>query len=293
MSFGNFTPPEVRAGVYDEQRTSYPTIAWRGKAADKSAGYWVIKQDALPECPNGWVEHEIQFGSDPGAPLQAVYVTRRLRCAIIAVRKRWIIDDGNRRRFAPWFTPKEQRGEGKHTGHIQVMVRLPDMEGIVLLGLRGLHKTVSWANDPSRGKGVTTSWPKGVEEILKNYADEATRYVKEEQNYEGENLPWQVMWWVDLVPLTKEESGEKVPEFLHVGHNTYVNPYTADMSTGGENTPKTRYVGEELFTEFDSLRENTGLDWIGEWGEIVDVERDQTQEAQPEALGDEEDEIPF
>jgi hypothetical protein len=65
------------------------------------------------------------------------------------------------------------------------------------------------------------------------------------------------------------------------------------MSTGGENTPKTRYVGEELFTEFDSLRENTGLDWIGEWGEIVDVERDQTQEAQPEALGDEEDEIPF
>ena len=292
----DFDAPEVQEDLYDDNIESMPVISWHGKVAgDQKWGFFASSRDSFEQCPVGWDEHEIRFGLNPNAPLSPVYFTYRLRACPIAVRKRWVVDahDG-RTYFYPWYTRKEDRVEGKMTGQIQVMIRMPDDNVLRMLALRGFTKNVAWSNDPNR-RGLS-EFPTGVEQVLGSYAESATQNLRESKGYEGPPMPTACAWWLDLIPWIDKENGAKKAALVDVGHGIWMNPFVADMTVGkfqGHPELSTRFVGKELFNVHQAIRADVGVPWVNEWGEITEAEsRDDDDWTEP--IGDDEDdEIPF
>lgn len=278
---------------------SLPTYAWHSRVDEQNHwGYWTVDTDSFADVPEFAEESEIRRGPTETQP---VYATFRLRAAVIAFRRRWVIETpDNQRYFVPWFTRKEDKPEGKPTGHVQVLIRIPDDDVLRVIGLRGMTKGVSWDNNPNAQYGYD-KFPKGVQQIVSQYAADATEYLREHKGYSGPPLPWMCGWWIDLVPATEEDKkGKPQPLHINVGHGIWVNPFTADMRTGKTKgkveMPASRFVGPDLFKEFQRLRTDTGLDWEAEWAE-AGVQEDQSGgfdggggEYVPT---EEDDEIPF
>lgn len=298
--------PEVKSDLYNTDTSNMTYLNWLGKIAGESKwGFWVVDRDSFADTPIGWEEHEIRFGANPNNPLTPVYYTYRARVCPIAARRRWIVEtDMGGTHYYPWFTKSNEKVDGKQTGQVQVLVMMPDDDQIRCLALRGFTKNVCWDNDPNHSRGFS-DFPLGVAQTLTKYADKATKTLRERNDYTGDPLPSLCAWWVDLIPLIEEdEHGEKVAGVVNVGHSTYMNPFVADMSVGevadgpsGQPPLRTRFVGNETFAAFQSIRQEVGLDWEREWSEeSVQEPADEYEydsEAETEEFGREADEIPF
>lgn len=303
FNFGD-SPPEVKSDLYEIDTTQLTYINWMGKIVGESKwGTWVVDRDSFVDKPVGWQEHEWRFGANPSNPLVPVYYSYRFRMCPIATRRRFVVEgDDGRTYYYPWFTKREDKVDGKATGQIQVLVMMPDDEIVRCLALRGFTKNVCWDNDPNNKRGVK-DFPLGVAQVLTQYADRATKTLRERQNYTGDPLPILCAWWVDLIPLIEEdEHGEKRASIVDVGHGTYMNPFVADMTVGMTNSGptghpplSTRYVGNETFEIFQTIRKEIGIDWEHEWADAsVQEPSDEYEDTDEDEFTENiADEIPF
>jgi hypothetical protein len=267
-----------------EEKRGYPAITWHGmvSGSETTSGFWAIEEKNTQHLGSPepfWIPKELRFGRDPNTPTVEALVTTCLRCCPVAVRKRFIITDQYKREYYyPYYTPRDARISGKFNTHWQVMVMIPGFTGPVVLGLRGLTKTVSWSNNPN-GRFGDDRFGHGCQEKLMNYA----KLASEQRN---QKIPWLTAWWMDLVPAHKDDS----PYFVDVGHGTWMNPFSVDLRTGIEGTPATRFVGADNFRNFQDLRKQVGLEWEREWDEAQTPD-DQNGYENGDVL--EDDEIPF
>lgn len=300
----DFEAPAVKSDLYTVYRESnYAYINWMGRiSGDDSWGSWVVDRDSFANIPTGWDEEEIRFGANPNNPITPVYFTYRARFCPIAVRRRWIVEahDGNTY-YYPWFTKREDKVDGKQTGQVQVLVMMPDDDVIRCLALRGFTKNVCWDNDPNAKRGMK-DFPLGVSQVLANYADRATKTLREKQEYTGDPLPTLCAWWVDLIPLVEEDDdGVPAAGVVDVGHGTYMNPFVADMSVGkassgptGQPELASRYVGREIFEFYQNIRADIGIPWENEWADESVQEADEYEYDDDDEVGEiNTDDIPF
>lgn len=259
--------------LYKPDVQSMPIITWHGKAVDSNGdtgGRWAIKAEDLEgqePGPSGWWElTEMRYGVDPSVPKVPAWVTRRLRCVPIGVRKRQIItDDFKREHFFPWMTKKSDRvvdGElidGKYSAHYQVMVMVEGVKDPLVIALRGYTKTLCWDNNPNSQYG-NKQFPKGIEPTLIQLASDINKATKK-------RIPWLCSFVVDLTPVFTG----KEPLWVDVGHGTFMNPFVADMRTAGETKdnrfPDDRFVGTDAFIRYQNMRREMVLDWEAQWAD--------------------------
>lgn len=289
---------QIDKGLFpDEGGRTFPGITWHGKHGQQPIGRFTLDVDGLNEAAPlpFWEAAEIQYGSDPNSPLTSVWLTKRLRCVVVGVRRRIIIEaSGGAEYHYPWKTPRNQRVEGKFKSHYQVLMHIPGLEGdgLAVLGLRGIAKTVSWDN-PDVGKYKDARFPTGAESLVRAYADKASKQIKR-------YIPWMCAWWIDLVPATNKEGKGA---FVNVGNSVHMLPFTADLGTdpNQHTLPRTRFVGDELLRRLLGLRESVALEWEREWekmavGGAVANGAAEDDEAAPAAVAVPvvvEDDIPF
>ena len=266
----------VDESLYQPDTQSMPIITWHGKANDSNGdtgGKWAIKADDLEgqePGPSGWWElTEMRYGVDPSAPKVSAWVTRRLRCVPIGIRKRQIItvEYGGMKKehYFPWMTKKTDRIvdgeliEGKYQNHYQVMVMVEGVADPLVIALRGYTKTACWDNNPGSQYG-SKDFPKGVEPVLTQLAADASKQKKT-------RIPWLCFWTVDLTPVFNG----KEPLWVDVGHGTFMNPFVADMRTAKETKddrfPASRFVGTDNFIRYQNLRRDVAMDWEAQWAD--------------------------
>lgn len=242
----DFDPAALGDSLFVQERQSYPTITW-----NVSGGYWMTDAENFEQAPDGWQLHDEDFGT--------VWATRRLRCAILGVRRGWEVNDpAGVRHFYPLYTKAEDRAPGQLKSKVQAAVALPDDERVFVIALRGYVKSVSWDNEP--GRFHKPEFPAGAWPTVRAYAQEASKAT-------GKNLPALGAWWVDLVPVT---GGDGKPAKLRVGtppNTSMATPFTADLSTAATNPdmPERRFVGMEALLRFQQIREDEIIPWEQEW----------------------------
>jgi hypothetical protein len=265
--------------LYETEQARTPIITWHGRAKENTqehGGFFAIKAAdlaGLGEPLPYWERGAMRFGSDPSAELEDVYISRHLRAVLLGVRKRQIIttEDG-REYYFPWFTRKDQRFyvqrdaagnvvsrqliDGKYTAHYQAMLAIPGIAEPVVLALRGFTKTTCWDNNPN-GKFGAGEFPAGVEQVLGKFV--ATISKERNTRYQA-----YCTWFVDLVPAWK--TAEKLM-WIKVYENVYMNPFVCTMITGKEGYPASRFVGVDLFMEYQALRKERVVDWELEWSD--------------------------
>lgn len=279
-----FEAPKVDSSLYTQKRESYPSAIWLSRFdgdADVSRP-WVIDIEDLSAMPEPfWRPEMIRFGNDPNEPETPVFMTEVLRAVPLGARKRQIVEDAaGVKHYYHIYTGPNNRAEGRLTFHYQVLVSLPGLpyNELVVLGLRGLTKTLSWQHDGRRYDG----FPVGVENKLLKYSDDAKKAV-------GGEMPMFCSWWVDM----RGAYSDNKPHYISVGPDgtTFVQPFTADLRTSNaphtgskynkdgslvldeQGLPFTRYVGPELFEKYQELRRDIIIDWEKEWaaGEIEET----------------------
>lgn len=310
----DFKAPDVDKDLYEEPVRSYPAAIWMAKFGgdEDESRPWVIDQDRVSAMPVPfWSEQQFRFGgAQPGAENTDVYLTQIMRCVPLGVRKRQVVEVTNpttnkveSTHYYPIFTPADQRVQGRLSFHYQVLIHLQGLplDELVVIGLRGLTRTLSWQHDGQRYDG----FPVGVEDTLQKYAADASKVV-------GGEMPMWCAWWVDL----RGAYADNKPYYMPVGPqgDTWVQPFMADMRTSKEPRletgvytedgylamdqnalPWTRYVGEDMFNSFQDIRRETVNPWIAEWAEasIQEATGNEYEAAGDEPLGVEEDPIPF
>jgi hypothetical protein len=292
--------PTVDDALYRPDIQSMPIITWHGKASEHNSdtgGRWAIKADSIgeqvPEPESWWELIDMRFGVDPSAPKEPTWTTRRLRCVPIGVRKRQVItDDFERDHYFPWMTKKTDRLddagnliEGKYSAHYQVMVMVPGISDPLVVALRGYTKTVCWDNNPN-GQYGNKDFPKGVEPTLVQYAADASKQKKT-------RIPWLCFWPVDLVPVF---ANNNKPLWLNVGHETFMNPFQADMRVGEKFLLNSRFVGTDNFIRYQNLRRDVAMDWEAQWADasaLASEGKDSAYNYDEPSLQVEEDDIPF
>lgn len=306
----DFQAPVVDKALYGQHRESYAAAIWLSKYSgdDVNPRPWVIDRENVSAMPSPfWREESIKFGSEPGEPFTEVYMAEVLRAVPLGARKRQIVEDqyGKLHNY-PIYTKPELRVQGKLLFHYQVLVSLPGLpyDELIVLGLRGLTRTLSWQHDGKR----YPDFPEGAENLIMKYAADASKVV-------GGEMPTWCAWWVDLRGIYANDA----PYYTQVGpgEGTYVQPFGADLRTSNEKRegsvynddgslkldsegmPWTRYVGPELFEQYQEIYRNTVVDWIAEWS-VEGMTDDDGNEgtlyngAYGDApIGTEEDEIPF
>lgn len=307
----DFQAPEVDEALYGEQRVTYPAAIWMSRydGDDEQSRPWVIDRENVSVMPQPyWREEQVRFGDSPNEPFTPVYMTEVLRGVPLGVRKRQIVsgDDGNTYHYHI-FTKRTERQPGKLTFHYQVMMSLTGLpyDELVVLGLRGYTRTMSWQHDGKRN----SDFPVGVENKLQEYAGEASKAV-------GGQMPIWCTWMVDLRGVHYQGA----PYYVSVGPNeeTWVQPFGVDLRTSSEprdgsaydedgsikidkhGLPFTRYVGNEMFGKYQQLYKDTVADWIAEWsqanmasGPVTSGDGNHDDEYGDVPVGTEEDEIPF
>jgi len=291
-----FDMPDVDRTLIQEERESYPSAVWHSQYTGDPAEskFWTIDRESLSTMPGPagfWSETTVRFGSDPTAAATPVYQTTVLRGVPIAVRKRQIITvgkgQGAREHYYPIYTPRDKRVEGDSFAfHYQVLMSLDGLpyDELVVLGLRGFTKTVSWSHDGKR----YSDFPTGVEQRLQAYVDNAPDPYN--------SLPLFYTWIVDLRGHYTDGS----PTYIGVGPggSTFVQPFSLDMNTGGKGYPDTRFVGGELFKLYQELYKEVGMPWAKAWdsfsGDEAESEAEGAKYNGNDPIGTEEDsEIPF
>ena len=260
--------PTVDDALYRPDIQTMPIITWHGRASEHNGdtgGRWAIKASSIEgqtPGPEGWWELvDMRFGVDPSAPKEPTWITRRLRCVPIGIRKRQVItDDLKRDHYFPWMTKKTDRLddagnliEGKYSAHYQVMVMIEGIDDPLVIALRGYTKTLCWDNNPGSQYG-NKDFPKGVEPVLMQYAADASKQKKT-------RIPWLCFWQIDLTPVFSDNK----PVWVDVGHGTFMNPFMVDMRTGDKGFPASRFVGTENFIAYQNLRRDVVLDWEAQW----------------------------
>ena len=272
----DFEAPEVDQELYGEQRAAYPSAIWMSKYAgdNDQSRPWVIDIENVSRMPSPyWREEKVKFGDNPNEPFTPVYMTELMRCVPLGVRKRQIVTtDDKRDHYYHIYTPRADRVDGKLSFHYQVMVSLSGLpyDELVVLGLRGFTRTISWQHDGNR----YSDFPVGVEDQLQDYADEASKVV-------GGEMPIWCAWWTDLRGVYRDNA----PYFINVGPNdeVWVQPFGVDLRTSQEprdgspynddfslkvddqGLPFTRYVGGEMFQKYQELYREIVGPWIAEW----------------------------
>ena len=256
--------------LYKPDVQSMPIITWHGKAGEHNAdtgGFWAIKADSIEgqtPGPEGWWElKDMRFGVDPNSPKEPTWTTRRLRCVPIGIRRRQIItDDLKNEHYFPWMTKKDDRLDshgnwidGRFQAHYQVMVMVEGITDPLIIALRGYTKTLCWDNNPGSKYG-NKDFPKGVEPVLTQLAADASKQKKT-------RIPWLCFWTVDLTPTFSNNE----PLWVDVGHGTFMNPFMADMRTGGDKFPASRFVGTDNFIRYQNLRRDVAMDWEAQWSD--------------------------
>jgi len=289
---------QIDDDLYRPDVKSMPIITWHGKANDgnsETGGRWAIKADAIEgqtPLPDGWWKLiDMRFGVDPSAPKEPTWVTHRLRCVPIGIRRRQIItDEFNREHYFPQMTKKTARldangnlVEGKYQNHYQVMVMVDGIAEPLIIALRGYTKTMCWDNNPNSKFG-SKDFPTGVEPTLIKLAADASKAKKT-------RIPWMCFWLVDLVPTFVNNAAH----WVDVGHGTWMNPFVTDMRTGGDGFPQSRFVGLENFLHYQNLRREVAMDWEAKWSDASTMSGDGAYDYESKSDTNEtpEDEIPF
>jgi hypothetical protein len=308
-----FEAPTVDDALYGEQRAAFPAAIWMSKYAgdNEQSRPWVIDMENISRMPSPyWREEKVRFGDNPNDPFTPVYMTELMRCVPLGVRKRQIVtaDDG-RDHYYYIYTSRNDRVPGKLSFHYQVMVSLSGLpyDELVVLGLRGLTRTLSWQHDGKR----YSDFPVGVEDQLQDYADEASKVV-------GGEMPIWCAWWTDLRGVYRDNA----PYYISVGPNdeTWVQPFGVDLRTSQEprngspynddhslkiddqGLPYTRYVGGEMFQKYQEIYRDIVGPWIAEWSQegmanatpiTANGGNNEYNQGGNNPIGDEEDEIPF
>lgn len=293
----DFEMPDVDQSLLTEKRESYPSAVWHSQYTGnpKESKFWTIDREALSAMPGPsgfWTEDKIRFGNDPNSLPTPVFKTEVMRCVPIAKRARQIITVGKgssaREHYYSLYTPRDKRIQGDgFSFHYQILTSLAGLppDELVVLGLRGFTKTVSWSHDGKR----YSDFPVGVEQRLQAYIDNAPDPYN--------SLPMFYTWVIDL----RGHYTEGEPTYIGVGPGgeTFVQPFSVDMSTGGKGYPKTRFVGGEMFKIYEELYRAIGAPWAKEWDSFSgDDSTGQTEAVAPpngaDPIGDEEDEeIPW
>lgn len=261
-------------------RVSFPTIGWQGQHNRPLVGAWTI-DDPGGDLPGPfWRREKVQFGGKPNSPFVDAWVTERLRCCILGFRTRWQVTQttpaGTAVHYYPEGTPSHQRPPGRIQSQLQVAITMPgDPTAVYALGLKGPSKTIPFF---SSGSGQESEYPLGVWPRLRRYASAASEQ-------QGKRIPALCTWWVDLVPYRHgHDSGGRDGEFIFItvgsaGKEAYMLPYTADLQTmrddgedaASDGVPRTRFVGRDLFQQYQRLHKDVIVDWVAEWGEAYTV----------------------
>jgi len=175
-----------------------------------------------------------------------------------------------------------QEVRGKYQAHYQVMVMVEGVAEPLVIALRGYTKTLCWDNNPN-GKYGNKDFPKGVEPTLTQLAADASKQKKT-------RIPWLCFWIVDLCPTF----ANKKPVWIDVGHGTFMNPFLADMRTGGEGFPQSRFVGTDKFIAYQNLRREVAMDWEAQWADSESMSGGDSAYDYDEPVKETEDnDIPF
>ena len=269
-----FNDAAVDPALYEAEkavRVSFPTISWQGQHGSPIVGTWAL-DDNGGELPGPfWRREKVQFGGNPNSPYVDAMLTERLRCCVLGFRQRWSATDPNGTvHYYPDATPPNQRPQGRPQSHLQVAVTMPgDPTAVYALGLNGPSKTKPFLNE---NDGAENAMPLGVWPRLRRYAAAASEQ-------QGQRIPALCTWWIDLVPHRAAAGSPRAGEFIYVTEGTtkvaHMLPYVADLRTdrdkGGEASdgathhPRTRFVGRDLFEEYQRLYKATIRDWAAEW----------------------------
>ena len=302
--------PAIRESAYDDDQfgrgAEYPFITWHGRlpaghSGKPPFGQWVVGQESFVNAPLGWeAVDEFFYGSGPDATPEPVYTTHRLRACLVGMRRRKILtpEDGGPDLSFPYYASKANMPPGKATPSTQLMVFMPDDEVARVVALKGWTK--NWALDNNLdAKFNNADFPMGVLQLAGAYAKEATAFARENHDYSGPVFPVYCMWMLDFVPLSHKKGRAVIPSYLDVGHGTFMNPFTLDLSVGKKAGIDTRYVGDVLFEQWQAFREDRVNEWVHEWP-VTGEEPVEVGSGDPDrhgngegAYGVQEDEIPF
>ena len=289
----DFDMPDVDSSLLTEKRESYPSAVWHSQYTGdpKESRFWTIDREALSNIPGPagfWKEDAVRFGNDPNDLPTPVLKAEVMRCVPIAERARQIVTVGKgygaREHYYGLYTPRDKRIQGdSFSFHYQVLVSLDGLppDELVVLGLRGFTKTVSWNHDGKR----YSDFPVGVKQRLQAYIDNAPDPYN--------SLPLFYTWIIDL----RGHYTDGEPTYIGVGPGgqTFVQPFSVDMNTGGKGYPDTRFVGGEMFQMYQEMYRDIGQPWEKEWDSFEGDDSTSGNGAptynRAEPVGDEEDEV--
>ena len=264
-----FGDVNVKQDLFAEARVSRPGITSVLKfAGDKAVGgFFAIDADKLGDgvVPGPfWEMSEHVFGNDPMAEATPIWKAQRLRCCIVGYRERQGWKDGDRQlHYYHQFTKPEARPETaamKYASQLQIAVMVPGVAEFMSLALNGVTRSNCWENNEDQGRYYDSDYPLGIMDQIVAYTDKLNK-----QESESDDMPWQLTWWVDLVPLYKNGA----PVWVNV-NETFMNPITVDLSTADNMKLDggSRYVGAEMFGLLQDIREDSVIPWEKEWTEM-------------------------
>lgn len=277
--------------LYDEGRKSYPSIIWHGRHGADAVGSWTLDREASELEPSlYWEANEVRFGGSPNAPLTPVWQVKRLRVLILGQRRRQIIvDNAGVEHYFPYWTKRTERNvDGDFKSHTQVAVVLPGSMDIYQIPLKGFSKSVMWSNPP--GSYHIDKFGPGAWVQYREYVDKARAQTKK-------NFPYYGTFFVDLVPVMAKEKKEL--GFVDVGNGVYMACFQADLSThpeGKNNLPISRWVGQDMFQQYQDLRRDVIKPWEDEWNLADNMPSEQPQQNGGYNYSsdvEEDDDIPF
>lgn len=255
-----FDEAKVTPGLFaDRQETiprsvrEYPTVFWDpGSIRKWVSGYWFIRQQDFGLMPDTFSDEAIiRTGTYPYTSYEQIRWTRRLRCVLIGVRRRVVVDDLCHDYFSSYVSPKHGI-----TAHTQAMIVLADLDKPAVIDLRGLCRSICWSTVYD-GTDQIDGLFSGVEQQLEDF----THRMSAENNA---TIPTLCTWWMDLVPAYVDRQ----PHFTEIiNHDLYArfNPFTVDLSINTANRDSTRFVGTAEFLRFQDIRKTLALGWEDEW----------------------------
>ena len=227
-------------------------IYWDGGESPHDAGFWVIRpNDTGLTHFDDWEERIFLVGEYPYVSHERYFSSPRLRCVVLGVRRRVILDDICQDYFKGNACPRNFL-----TAHTQVMIALEYLEQPAVIDLRGLVRSSFWSSDYDGGS-LPDMLFFGVEQQIKDFG----QFCSDELS---EKIPWQCSWRHDLVSMQRDYE----PHFVKIVEResvTEFNPFTVDLPAEWSEEVSSRFVGMDEFIRLQTIRKYFAIPWEDEW----------------------------
>lgn len=258
---------------------TYPMIQWHyGNLKLKKAGGmeylggWFIKTDQIDAellTTAGWTPST--WNHDNGAEDDGFW-RRELAVAVIALRQRWEVTNGEERQYFAWKNYDGAKAAGKASGrtHALVLVRGLEDVGAMILTLKGMA-ALSFTGSPKSGGALTT-----FSQTVITAANKASEAAAKKNGARGANRwPWRAFWLP--VGADRETNGE--PKFSEVGRGNattrVVLPVALGLPAKPEQVQLNRfYVGNTLLTVVNELYDEAEANWTHAWDALQNPDGD-------------------